>query len=952
MATMDSACNNFGVKLLDLCKSSGVRIVNGRLYNDIEGSFTFVNSQCSSVIDYLVTKPDCFNCLSDFSVGPFNEYSDHAELSFSLKCSSIPVSDDPDHGTRYRWDDSRKREFRSGLIGKLPIFNNLVCSLDTSSRECINSVLNDFTRSIIDVADPLFCQNVSKSKTHCFEERQLLNELEWFDFDCHNTREIYLTALKEYNRCPCTNNREHFSCLKRTYKSLCKKKKRQYEKIKIDKLCSLKKERPKQFWNFFKSKSKQNNNIPLIDFKNFFVSLSDSVSCSSNQDADSFCSTHDFDDNDSTFEELNSPFTIPELMKAVASLKRGKALGSDSIMNEYLIEGIDILSSHICDLFNAILESGCFPDKWTEGIIVPIHKKGSREDVTNYRGVTLLSCFSKLFTTLLNNRVTKFCDENNIISDAQFGFKKGVSTTDAIFVLMNIITKYLSDNKRLYCIFVDLKKCFDSINRNIMWYKMHKLGIKGKLLRIIRDIYNKVKSCVSNRNKISDFFEYGVGLRQGEIISPILASLFLEDLELYLQENPESGLSFDQITLIILLFADDMVIFGKSPDELQKNINLLYGYCSKWGLEVNVEKTKTMVFRKRGKLKENESWTYNGRKIESVDDFNYLGTVFHYTGNFAENQEYIVGKSMKALNALLINCLKFKLPTSTLCQLFDAFVGSVLNYACEIWGYSKSKAIERIHLKFCKRILQVKSSTNSMAVYGELGRYPLYISRYIKIIKYWYKLLDTKNIILKTIYKQAFQDCIKGKKNWVYNVKKIFDDYGMFEIFKNPVTHNSNQILIVLKQRMIDCFQQEWFSKINSSSVLTVYRGIKTSFAKEEYLDTLPLNVRGYICKFRISAHSLNVQSGRYANNRIPRNERICKLCNMEEVEDEYHFVLICPKYMQLRKKYISDFFYTKPSMYKLVTLMRSNKNDTLIKLASFIRSALSIRFGSLYSSE
>ena len=183
-----------------------------------------------------------------------------------------------------------------------------------------------------------------------------------------------------------------------------------------------------------------------------------------------------------------------------------------------------------------------------------------------------------------------------------------------------------------------------------------------------------------------------------------------------------------------------MVIFGKSPDELQKNINLLYDYCSKWGLEVNVEKTKTMVFRKRGKLKENESWTYNGRKIESVDDFNYLGTVFHYTGNFAENQEYIVGKSMKALNALLINCFKFKLPTSTLCQLFDAFVGSVLSYASEIWGYSKSKAIERIHLKFCKRILQVKSSTNFMAVYGELGRYPLYISRYIKMIKYWYKL--------------------------------------------------------------------------------------------------------------------------------------------------------------------------------------------------------------------
>ena len=87
-----------------------------------------------------------------------------------------------------------------------------------------------------------------------------------------------------------------------------------------------------------------------------------------------------------------------------------------------------------------------------------------------------------------------------------------------------------------------------------------------------------------------------------------------------------------------------------------------------------------------------------------------------------------------------------------------------------------------------------------MAVYGELGRYPLYISRYMKIIKYWYKLLDTKNIILKTIYAQTLQDCIKGKRNWVYNVKKIFDDYGMSEIFNNPVSNNSNQILKVLNK--------------------------------------------------------------------------------------------------------------------------------------------------------
>ena len=170
---------------------------------------------------------------------------------------------------------------------------------------------------------------------------------------------------------------------------------------------------------------------------------------------------------------------------------------------------------------------------------------------------------SKLFTTLLNKRIESFCKANDIISDAQFGFRKRRSTVDAIFVLMSIIQNYLCNNKRLYVVFVDMKKCFDSIYRNALWLKLFKLGIRGKLLRIIRDMYQKVKSCVKCCNSYSDYFEYAVGLRQGEVISPILFSMFVEDLELYLQNNVDSGLIIDDIVLIMLLFADDMAILGK-----------------------------------------------------------------------------------------------------------------------------------------------------------------------------------------------------------------------------------------------------------------------------------------------------------------------------------------------------------------------------------------------------
>jgi hypothetical protein len=213
---------------------------------------------------------------------------------------------------------------------------------------------------------------------------------------------------------------------------------------------------------------------------------------------------------DCRFEELDKTITVQEIYSAVKELKRGKAFGSDFILNEYLIESVDILGSHICDVFNAILDSGYFPDKWMEGVIVPVYKKGDKNDVNNYRGITLVSCFSKLFTIILNKRITSFCENNNIISDAQFGFRKGKSTEDALFILLNIVQHYLNENKRLYCVFVDLKKCFDTIYRNALWMKLYNLGVQSKLLRIIRDMYTKLKSCVRSCNDYSSYFEYAI----------------------------------------------------------------------------------------------------------------------------------------------------------------------------------------------------------------------------------------------------------------------------------------------------------------------------------------------------------------------------------------------------------------------------------------------------------
>ena len=156
-------------------------------------------------------------------------------------------------------------------------------------------------------------------------------------------------------------------------------------------------------------------------------------------------------------------------------------------------------------------------------------------------------------------------------------------------------------------------------------------------------------------------------------------------------------------------------------------------------------------------------------------------------------------------------------------QLFDAFVGSILNFSCEVWGNSKTKSIERLHLNFCKKVLLVKRSTSSMAVYGETGRFPLFVNRYARIIKYWLKLINTENIILKTMYDILVSDYDKGRENWVSGVKYLLDEYGFSYVWLNPSSVNINTFPSNFKKRVVDCFIQKWHGDVGNCSRCSVF---------------------------------------------------------------------------------------------------------------------------------
>ena len=194
--------------------------------------------------------------------------------------------------------------------------------------------------------------------------------------------------------------------------------------------------------------------------------------------------------------------------------------------------------------FNIILESGHIPSKWSEGIIIPIYKnKGESKDPKNYRPITLLSCTSKLFTSILNARLNTFLEENDILNENQAGFRKDYATTDHIFTLKSIIEILRHLKRKIFCIFVDFSSAFDSVWRVGLWKKLLNQGIQGKFFRLIKNMYTNIKSCISHNGFKSNFFTSNAGVRQGENLSPILFALFLNDLETHLRSRENTGIT-------------------------------------------------------------------------------------------------------------------------------------------------------------------------------------------------------------------------------------------------------------------------------------------------------------------------------------------------------------------------------------------------------------------------
>ena len=927
----DSKRNNHGYKLIGTCKNNNLIIVNGRTTGDIPGRMTFRNI---SVIDYFISSVKGYDLIDAFEIQELDPlFSDgHSILQCKINIKIKTSAKNKKKMQCKKWNKNLKYNFTNSICENevATILKDLFSITNTTfEQDKLDKIVEKLTGIYINSAEKTFPGKKSFNITNNPQKP-------WFGPDCKKARKLYSKSRKKYCKYPTLENRNVYYSKSKIYKKTMNKYKNYYNKINENKLRLLNSKNPRDYWKYLNSiNAKDKGEMPPLEslYKHFREVNND---LSHEHDDQSILSQINLNvDN-----MLNSPFTPEEISKCIKNLQNNKAPGIDGVINEYIKCSQEKLLPVYVSLFNIILNHGAFPSQWSLGTIIPIYKnKGDRTNPECYRPITLLSCVSKLFTSVLNTRLSTFLDRNNMLSENQAGFRSGYSTTDHVFTINSLIELFKFHKQKLYCCFIDFSKAFDSVWRIGLWSKLLETNINGKFLLLIRNMYKDIKSCISSENDMSDFFSCNCGVRQGENLSPILFSLFLNDLEDFLNKQGNEGLKFENpdlniiLKILVLLYADDTVLIADQPQKLQLCLNSFDNYCKTWKLHINLEKTKVMIFGSRSKSR--HTFHINNSQIEIVKSYKYLGTYFTNSGNFLVNRKHLAEQAKKALFYFYKRINNLNLPPDLIFKLFDNTISPILLYNSEIWGYEDKKLLERILCTFIKKYLHLKASTPNYMVYAETGRYPLEISIKTRMIGYWIRLITGKESkIAHKIYK-ILLNTQNFKSKWITEIKSILTEIGRQDIWLNQNTYLHNNTKSLVNKILIDQYQQQWHSNLEISSKGKIYGMFKENINLEHYFTQIPKKDYLTLVKFRTSNHYLPIETGRW--NNIHVEARKCKLCNLNDTGDEMHYLLICPYFHCQRKLNLKPYYYTKPNVLKFKQIMNVRSVKQLHKLSTYI---------------
>ena len=427
------------------------------------------------------------------------------------------------------------------------------------------------------------------------------------------------------------------------------------------------------------------------------------------------------DRNDKSF--FMSPITATELENAISQLHNSNTLLS---ISSAVLENIkSTISPHLTNIYNLCINQGYFPSELKIGRITPVHKKGSKYLVSNYRPICSLSPFSRILEKIVNNRMLDFIEKCNIFSPTQYGFRKGMGTEAALTNFIKYVHNSLTKELNVGAIYMDLSKAFDIMDLCILKTKLEHYGFRGIFLNFIMNYVENRNYYVYVNGYKSESKTVNIGVPQGSTLGPLLFLLFINDMH-----KCSSHLYFNQ-------FADDTIIMLSSPDSTDLNSKLeieaakVLVWFNSNKLLINLDKTNCMLFSNKHK-QTNLTIKLNDHILERVSETKYLGIIIDDKLSWKPHIKYLSVKVSKSI--AILKLVKNYFPRNILRMLYMTLIYPHFNYCNIIWGSATKTTLEPLFL-LQKKAVRLVNKSNYLA-----HTFPIFQSLFILNIHQVFKL--------------------------------------------------------------------------------------------------------------------------------------------------------------------------------------------------------------------
>ena len=653
-------------------------------YNPVIRSPTRITTKSATIIDNIF-----INCNSSYDGAIiYSDISDHLPVAIHIE-SKLSKNKTSNLITKRFLPQSKINEFNDALLLKSWLEVNQLSVNDDPSASYAKFI--ETYSELFEFYFPLKTLNLSHKMTP---------KTEWITSGlmkcCSKKRLLYKRYMKR--RTP--ESKEKFISYRNKLKTVLKRAEREYYHVKFTSL----KGDIRNTWKLLNTVINKNKKCVLAEtfmkdgvllsskaeiadgFNQFFTNIGKEISSSvptTNTHFSSYLSGSFL--NSFAFNYTN----VYEVLNIVSCLKYKTSAGFDCIPVSIMKASISCIVEPLVNIINSSFRCGIFPDQLKIAKICPVFKDGKHDSFQNYRPISVLPSFSKIFEKVAYQRIESYLNFKSIINDNQFGFRSNHSAYMAVLDLYEKVSRAIDNNEYVMGIFIDIRKAFDTVDHNILLKKLEHYGVRGMALQWFKSYLSNRKQFVYFNGVMSATTSVIYGVPQGSILGPLLFLIYINDI-----------VKCSKI-LHLILFADDtnLTYSNLNFQVLVKTVNDELKKLSVWfeanKLSLNVKKTQIIIFGNK-KITSNieTKIMFNNCVIEKVKQTKFLGIIVDENLTWKNHILHVSNKISRSIGVL--NRVRYIFPTRTLHNLYYSMIHPHLLYCLIVWGNSNFTTINKL----------------------------------------------------------------------------------------------------------------------------------------------------------------------------------------------------------------------------------------------------------------